>query len=593
MFEYSYSRSTNAILDGTLINRQGSLSGVTDVAQFWDYVNNTLLTSIFSPQLNGGPDSSTPYPPADAVLSNYIIGDLLIYTWRISQDESCSIKEPFSEYLSKCYPWSAPVSTSNYGNPNSQQFHFTSNSDVPLSFPPSPIANMNSGGFFIPISPNATQAFQTINTLISNEYIDSTSSRVVGILFTLFNPNFQLFQSVRLFFEITETQFWKPPTVLLGSFPYWLTPSMFTSDSLNGSVIALFSITSFFILSLIIFLFIFRKRYFSIPRFLLLLLAATSVILLPSLLSSFSFGRSADAFSASPADRDSSPFIFFVNSFFFAHNLSVVRTIFGITLIFLYIQLVCDLGNILFLPSLRVLLITGSLIVSFGFSFHIQTANNFSISQSLVQTSFLWLGNWSLFISSHIGRLLVLSFYTFVVFGCFTYLWAGLAHKILNYRESVDDSVDKQVEKFLASFRASCKEYYEYLVFERFNLDDFFKRYFPGFYYRVIVEERRFKQRVDDAITKKSLNRNRRAGFIAGPKAGIAQGGVDLDKAAQQLQSQDEFRENLAYLDDAASLARGRLLEVDEELDKQLSDLSMQLSDIEKYISLLNRKSIL
>jgi hypothetical protein len=172
-------------------------------------------------------------------------------------------------------------------------------------------------------------------------------------------------------------------------------------------------------------------------------------------------------------------------------------------------------------------------------------------------------------------------------------LWAGLAHKILSYRESVDDSVDKQVEKFLASFRASCKEYYEYLVFERFNLDDFFKRYFPGFYYRVIVEERRFKQRVDDAITQKSLNRNRRAGFIAGPKAGIAQGGVDLDKAAQQLQSQDEFRENLAYLDDAASLARGRLLEVDEELDKQLSDLSMQLSEIEKYISLLNRKSIL
>ena len=164
---------------------------------------------------------------------------------------------------------------------------------------------------------------------------------------------------------------------------------------------------------------------------------------------------------------------------------------------------------------------------------------------------------------------------------------------MLAYRETSEDSLDIQIEKFFASFRATCKEYYEYIVFERFNLDQAFKKYLPGFYYRVIIEERRFEEKVRETITQKSLSRNRRAGFVAGPgkkKSGWVMGSVDLDKAAADLQKEDQLKENLETLDDAAGRVHGRMVEVDEDLTKQLSDLAKQITEIEKYITILDRK---
>jgi hypothetical protein len=161
---------------------------------------------------------------------------------------------------------------------------------------------------------------------------------------------------------------------------------------------------------------------------------------------------------------------------------------------------------------------------------------------------------------------------------------------MLDHRETSETSIDKQVESTLASFRKLCKEYYEYLVFERFNLDSFFKKYFPGFYYRVIIEERLFQQKVEAAITQKSLSRNRRAGFIASERREQKGGTVDLDSAAAQMQIQDQFKVNLETLDDAAATVHGRMVEVDEEMTRELEELSKQVADIEKYITILDRK---
>ena len=106
----------------------------------------------------------------------------------------------------------------------------------------------------------------------------------------------------------------------------------------------------------------------------------------------------------------------------------------------------------------------------------------------------------------------------------------------------------------------------------------------------MIIEERLFQQQVEAAITQKSLSRNRRAGFIASERREQKAGTVDLDSAAAQMQIQDHFKVNLETLDDAAATVHGRMVEVDEDMTRELEELSKQVADIEKYITILDRK---
>ena len=597
---FQLQRSTHAMIDGILVGQPDSLSNVSNVPVFWNYFNNTLLKSIFAKQLSTLSPIESTYPPVDVLSSNYVVGDILLYSWRVLGDGNCPVKDPFSEYLDKCFQPSGPASATTYGTPN-QIFSYTSETDIPIHFPPLRNVDVNSGGFFVALSSNSSQAFQAVDSLMTNSFIDPTSNRIIAIFFTLFNANFRLFQSVQILFEISPTQYWTKPLVYLSSFPYWLTPSLF-GENLDSSILALFIVTCVFILSSVVVWTISaatsrEKIKFFWSKFgilSVLLVAITSVVLLASLLY-LDLGRTSESFTATVAERQTvSPFTFFLNSGDFAYKFDVLRTIFAINLMLIYIQIVVQIGHIFFLPSLRVLVAAGTLIVCYGFAFHLILPST-SVSHSLYETSLLWLSDWSNLTANHIGRLLLYAFFSFLMFGCFVYLWSALCHVMLAYRESSEDSLDKQVEKFFSSLRGTCKEYYEYLVFERFNLDDTFKTYLPGFYYRVIVEERRFQQKVQDTLTQKSLNRNRRAGFIASDTAGRGKrggkiGSIDLDKTAAELQKQDQVEENLEMLDDSAAKVHGRMIEVDEELSAQLQTLSKQIAEIEKYITILDRK---
>ena len=367
-------------------------------------------------------------------------------------------------------------------------------------------------------------------------------------------------------------------------------------ENLNSSVLALYVVSCFFTVAALVYWTMslvgsrdkwqFFLTNLAIPA--VLLLSVLSLVLLPALLS-LPLGRVSESFNATASERQSSPFTFFLNSANFSNNFDIVQTVFAINLMLMYVQIILHVGNLLFLPSLRVLGVTGVLIITFGVANYIVQSSS-GVGRCIFNTSLLWLGDWSELASSPVGRLLLTAFLLFLIFGCFVYLWAGLGHKMLHHRESSDTSIDKQVEKFLTSFRNACKYYYEYLVFERFNLDSAFKKYLPGFYYRVIVEERLFQQKVEAAITQKSLNRNRRAGFIASEKKKLKSGTVDLDSAAAQMQIHDQFKVNLETLDDAAATVHGRMVEVDEQLSAELANISKQVAEIEKYITILDRK---
>jgi hypothetical protein len=492
----------------------------------------------------------------------------------------------------------ATIDESTYGT-SERQFKYMTAGSIPSLFSPNiRDYDLDNGGFFESISSDALFARQSLDLLKKNGWIDPVapeSHKTIILSLTLLNTNYRLYEWVNIIFQISALGDWKS-AIESTTFPVSMTPSIFTTDSTE--LLALYILLCVFLVSLIVYLSleisISHKKLATIWQngiLLLITLILIGIVIQISVMS-FRIGNASMSSQVSFSTREAAgwattPFEYLTNAGKLSYQMNILRSLFGINLFLVYFDIVLRIGGVIYLPSTRMILVASAFIVCFGASVQLVLNDHRGFADTTLFTLFSVFGmvDWSGVSGGlsagtihPIGALITIIFYLLVLVVCPMYLWAGIAHKMIHNRETVE-SASVWLDTKLSDVRSSVKSYYERNFFDKYN--EWFKKYFPGFYYRVIIEDRRFENRVKRAITKKSIKRDHRAGFVATVDGSNTIDG-EIDSSRRRLER------NVSILNDAITNIHERLNQLSDGLGGEIDCLPEKIQEIKRYITVLD-----
>ena len=571
----SMNEFSSDIIGGHRSQSSVPLDRVISISSFYDYLANTLYPSLYFAQVGGLESTETGYPAVDELKSVRLFGDILIYTDRVSQDADCGVGAPFKSVFGHCFAsdtiHGATRDKSAYGT--NEHYKWTSQT---LMMPPVVGSgnehqySLSGGGFLEFLSTNYTLARTAIDAMVTNNFLEPDSNRVVVILISLINPNLKSYAMTQVKFEITASGEWVN-SVYTETLPIWLsTPFEPTTFTVLFVIVVLYLMYFIVLELLIIFIAVDKTRCvkdnWASYIVILLLLAEVVLIITTGIPSVVSVGT-GNVFNGWQVLRWS----------------QAIKGVMAVNAVLVYSQIFGFFVK--FNPRIPIFFVGFLIFAAVSFRIvlgrHSPLFTTYENALVFLALSLVGSSPWSTPDACHMGSALTVAFFIVCQLGFVPCLSASVAYAV-GADGSIFSRIQRRVESnaqwFVSRVSTRLNETYE-----KHSVDLRIKRLMPGLYYKVIRPNRQFEKRVQDlaAQARSSLGSTGRSVLASDRTDG---------SSAEPLSPEALFENNIQSVKLATGDLTDRLNDVGSEVENESRLLASRIVELNKVLKSLALK---